>query len=56
MTSHKILAQMLRRRLEGHVSAHVLNTLTDEELVQQYHEHHASKLQAIREKRQAAAD
>lgn len=42
--SKKHSARLLRRRLEGRVPSHILNGLSDDELIERYKEHHASKL------------
>lgn len=51
--SKKHLARILRRRLEGRVPAHILNQLSDDQLVDRYNAHHASKLQAVRDRKAA---
>lgn len=49
--SKKHLARFLRRRLEGCVPGHILHRLSDDELIEDYNEHHASKLEAVRQRK-----
>lgn len=41
----EMLGQMLRRRLEGRVSAMILNQMTNKELAEEYHYSEQEKIQ-----------
>lgn len=43
-------ARWLRQRLEGKVSPHILDALSDEELIEQYEAKQQRKLDALRDK------
>lgn len=43
--SQRLLARMLRARLRNSVPSHILDRLSDDQLVDQYHRHHNAKRQ-----------
>jgi CRISPR/Cas system CSM-associated protein Csm2 small subunit len=49
-TSRKALARHLRKSFEGKVLPHVLDKISDDDLVRQYFENAGSKARAIAEK------
>lgn len=51
--SMKRMARLLRRRLEGRVPSYIVNQLSDDQLVDRYNAHHASKVQVLRDRKAA---
>jgi len=46
----RVLAVMLRKRLEGRCPVHILAGLSDHELVQKYENHHSTRVALVRER------
>jgi len=47
----RIQAELIRRRLEGRVPAYILETITDERLIEMEAEHHRSRVRELETQR-----